>query len=107
MITMQAQGLAGAPQVELMEYEDLEDIEHEFPQGDILGLDTPSLGPAIYVQELLLECGRRRADREACGNWTCDRCAHVAAHYADLYRRVMLKFEAKLDWARACVAEPL
>jgi hypothetical protein len=62
MITMQAQGLASTPEVQLMDKEDLEDIEHEFPRGEILGLDMPSLGPAIDVQELILEGGRRRVD---------------------------------------------
>jgi len=58
MITMQAQSLAGAPEVQLMDQEGFEDIEHELPWGEILGLDTPSLGPAIDVQELILEGSR-------------------------------------------------
>jgi hypothetical protein len=63
IVAMQAQGLAGASQAQLMDQEDLEDIEHEFPRGEISGLDTPALGPVIDVQELFLESGGRGVDR--------------------------------------------
>jgi hypothetical protein len=57
MVAMQAQGLAGASEIQLMDQVDLEDIEHEFPWGEILGLDMPGLGQVIDVQELILESG--------------------------------------------------
>src|ERR1039457_3310235 len=63
MIAMQAQGFAGASEVQLMDQEDLEDIEHALARGEILGLDTPSLGPVIDIQELFLESGGQGVDR--------------------------------------------
>src|SRR5271167_380136 len=70
MIAMQAQSLTAASEVQLMDQEDFEDFEHEFPGSEILGLDAPSLGPGIDVQELLLEGRGQRVDRfRPC--WLC------------------------------------
>ena len=63
MIAMQAQSLTGASEVQQMNQEDLEDVEHKFPWGKILGLDTPSPGPVIDVQELFFEGGGQGVGR--------------------------------------------
>jgi hypothetical protein len=46
---MQSQGLAGACEVQLVNKEDIEEIDHDLPQYDVFGVDTPTLGPVIDV----------------------------------------------------------
>src|SRR6266850_1111709 len=62
-----------------MGQEDLEDIDHKFPRGEILGLDAPGLTPGIDVQELLLESGGRGDDRFR------QLCFCFPAHAVELY----------------------
>src|SRR6266849_592855 len=58
IIAMDSQGFARACEVQLMRQEDLEEIDHDFPQSNVFGFDMPSLGPVIDVQIVFLE--RRR-----------------------------------------------
>src|SRR5665213_107426 len=55
IISMDSQGFAGAGEGQLVNQEDLEEIDDDFPPSEIFGLDTPSAGPVIDVQIVFLE----------------------------------------------------
>src|ERR1700674_4960608 len=55
VVAVNSQGLAGAWELQLIDQKDLEEVHHDFPSREIVGLDTPSDRPVIDIEIVLLE----------------------------------------------------
>ena len=55
VVAVNSQGFARTPELQLIDQEDLEEIHHDFATSEIVGLDTPSVGPVIDIEIIFLE----------------------------------------------------